>query len=263
MAKADADTAANKNAEASKNRVIDFQDIKISYMPQAPVVSGVTLQVNAGECFGLAGLNGAGKTTLIKVMLGLRDADEGHASVFGGDFKAPQICRRVAYLPERFEPPWFLSGLEFIKFSLKLYSRPWDQTYIFAQAQQLGLMPEVLKRRTHTYSKGMRQKLGLLATMTTGCDLLVLDEPMSGLDPLARVQVKNLITRLNKQGVTVFFSSHILSDMQEICSRMAVLDGGRIRVTGTPDSLIKTAGADNLESAFLHYVGEVEKDKAA
>ncbi len=254
---------AKGSLSASQKSVVEFQDITVSYGCDAPVIERVSLSVSAGECFGLAGLNGAGKTTMIKVMLGLHDSDEGAVKVLGGDFNAPDICKRVAYLPERFEPPWFLSGLEFLKFTLSLYKKVWDEHGVMGRAEKLGLNKEILKRRTQTYSKGMRQKLGLLATMSAGCDFLVLDEPMSGLDPLARVQVKTLLGEMKKQGVTIFFSSHILADMQEICTNMAVLCGGKITAQGSPQEIIKNAGADNLENAFLHYVGNVEKRDAA
>jgi ABC-2 type transport system ATP-binding protein len=106
----------------------------------------------------------------------------------------------------------------------------------------------------------MRQKLGLMGAMLTGCDLMILDEPMSGLDPLARARVKDLILRCRDEGRTVFLSSHILADMDEICDRVAILHGGRIGFTGPPSDFRAQMGSDNLERAFLHFIEQ--KDAA-
>src|SRR5690606_6663321 len=124
--------------------------------------------------------------------------------------------------------------LEFLKFSLSLYQQPFDQDAIIRAADRLALGEEALRRRVQTYSKGMRQKLGLLGTILTNCPLLILDEPMSGLDPRARALVKEMIGEARAQGRTIFLSSHILADMDEICDRVAVLHDSEIRFTGTP-----------------------------
>lgn len=113
---------------------------------------------------------------------------------------------------------------------------------------------EALKRRVQTYSKGMRQKLGLLATILTGCDLLILDEPMSGLDPVARALVKNLLLETKAKGCTIFLSSHILADMDEICDRVAVMNECSVRFVGTPKEFKVRSGDQSLERAFLHFV---------
>ncbi len=237
----------------SKTNVISVRELAAVYGKER-VLRDVSFSVDQGEVFGLAGLNGAGKTTLIKVLLGLRDADKGEARIFGVSAGEQSVRRRLAYLPERFDPPWFLSGMDFLKFSVRLYNREWCENEALEAAEGFGLAPTVLKRRAHTYSKGMRQKLGLLSTMIAGCDLLLLDEPMSGLDPLSRVQVKKALLNLQKRGATIFFSSHVLSDMQEICSRLAVLDDGHIPYVGTPAQMVKKTAAKSLENAFLHCI---------
>jgi ABC-2 type transport system ATP-binding protein len=119
---------------------------------------------------------------------------------------------------------------------------------------RLGLDPEALNRRVQTYSKGMRQKLGLMATMMTGCGLFILDEPMSGLDPRARAAVKDMLLETKKQGKTIFLSSHILADMDEICDRVAVLHQGRLLYTGTTSGLKDSGATDSLERAFLKCI---------
>ncbi|HEY0900787.1 MAG TPA: ABC transporter ATP-binding protein, partial [Micavibrio sp.] len=187
-------------------------------------------------------------------ILGLRDPDAGNILIFGADRLSMASKRQLAYLPERFDPPWFLSGLEFIKFSLSLYKTPFTEAAAREAAERLALDPAVLKNRVQTYSKGMRQKLGLLATILTGCPLLILDEPMSGLDPRARALVKDMLRDVKAQGRTVFLSSHILSDMQELCDRVIVLHDTKFRYEGTPQGLLQYGQSDNIERAFLNVI---------
>lgn len=232
---------------------LTIQDISVSYGKRL-VLDRLNMQVEAGEMFGLMGLNGVGKTTMIKSILGLRDPDAGNILIFGGDRLSLSSKRQLAYLPERFDPPWFLSGMEFIKFSLSLYKTPFTEAAARQGAERLALDPHVLKNRVQTYSKGMRQKLGLLATILTGCPLLILDEPMSGLDPRARALVKDMLRDVKAQGRTVFLSSHILSDMQELCDRVIVLHNTQFQYEGTPQGLLAYGQSENIERAFLNVI---------
>lgn len=239
--------------------ILTLDQVNISY-GKFPAVKTVSFKVQAGEVFGLIGLNGAGKTSLIKCILGLRVQDSGHIHVFGKPPASKAGRKALAFLPERFDPPWFLSGMEFIKFSLRLYHRPFDAGEVVDYAKRLALDPAALKRRVQTYSKGMRQKLGLIATIMTECELMILDEPMSGLDPMARALVKDMLIEYQKKGKTLFFTSHILADMDEICGRVAVLHQGEITFTGSPADLKTSTGAESLERAFLL---SIEKKTAA
>jgi ABC-2 type transport system ATP-binding protein len=234
-------------------KVLSIQQAKISY-GKTQVVHGIDLEIEQGETFGLIGLNGAGKTTLIKSMLGLREMDSGSIYVSGHDRMSVQSRAQYAYLPERFDPPWFLSGIEFIKFSLSLYKAPFDDASIRQAAVKLALDPAALDRRVQTFSKGMRQKLGLIATVMTGCSLFILDEPMSGLDPRARAKVKDMLLETKASRQTIFLSSHILSDMDEICDRVGVLHKGFLLYAGPPAGLKQQTGADHLERAFLKLI---------
>ncbi|NCC22973.1 MAG: ABC transporter ATP-binding protein [Alphaproteobacteria bacterium] len=224
-----------------------------------PVISNVNLAIPRGETFGLMGLNGAGKTTLIKAILGLRDRIEGAISINGLGNTAKAAKAHVAYLPERFDPPSFLTGREFLQFSMRLYSQGYEENAVRAAAERLALSPEVLGKRVNTYSKGMRQKLGLLATLLTNCSLMILDEPMSGLDPMARALVKEALCDSRRAGRTIFLSSHILADMNEICDHVAVLHGGGIVFDGTPQAMLTSADDGNLERAFLRLIQKVER----
>lgn len=221
---------------------------------QGTVIEDIAFHVRQGETFGLIGLNGVGKTTLIKIILGLMEASRGKVEIFGRGILDPAAKEKIAYLPEKFEPPVFLSGLEFVRFSLSLYGRAFDENSVLAAADRVSLSRAALRRRVNTYSKGMRQKTGLMGTWLTQCPLLILDEPMSGLDPRARVQVKDEIIACRNRGMTVFLSSHILADMDEICDRIAVIHDGRLQFTGTPAELRDKTGQEYLERAFLKTI---------
>jgi ABC-2 type transport system ATP-binding protein len=235
------------------NHALSINDVKVSY-GKTEVLHGISMDIAEGETFGLIGLNGAGKTTLIKSILGLRDVQFGDIHVFGHERKEMESRRRYAYLPERFDPPWFLSGMEFLRFSMKLYDAPFSDQQARDAAERLALDPAALDRRVQTYSKGMRQKLGLMGTIMTGCGLFILDEPMSGLDPRARAAVKDMLLETKAQGRTIFLSSHILSDMDEICDRVGVLHEGVLRYLGPPSGLKSQTGTDHLERAFLKLI---------
>jgi ABC-2 type transport system ATP-binding protein len=232
---------------------ISIKKVSVSY-DGAPAVQAVDLDVRAGEFFGLIGLNGAGKTTLIKSLLGLRRVEQGEMQIFGLNITDQKARRRLAFLPERFEPSWFLSGMEFLKFSARLYNAKLSNAMCEEAAHDLALDPAALRRRVQTYSKGMRQKLGLMATVLTGCDLLILDEPMSGLDPSARALTKNFLGRARAKGATIFMSSHILADMDEACERIAILHDRTILFTGTPSNFKSSMAETNLERSFLHFI---------
>lgn len=234
---------------------LSIKSVAAGYGAQT-VISDITLDVAIGETFGLIGLNGAGKTTLIKTILGLKDVKSGDIRIAGHPAGSGPAQRHLAFLPERFDPAWFLNAYEFIDFTLSLYGRRIERREADDMAEGLGLKKAFLAKKAQTYSKGMRQKLGLMTTFLTGCPLLILDEPMSGLDPLARAQVKDLVISARKEGRTVFLCSHILSDMEELCDRVAVLNGGKIVFTGAPADLLEQSGVTHLERAFLSLIGD-------
>ncbi|TVQ83144.1 MAG: ABC transporter ATP-binding protein [Micavibrio sp.] len=229
---------------------------------QGNVVENVTFDVKNGETFGMMGLNGVGKTTLIKIMLGLMPSNAGETKIFNTrtlDIKSKQ---KLAYLPEKFEPPAFLTGMEFIRFSLSMYNTPFNEDTVLDAADRLALDRQALYRRVNTYSKGMKQKTGLLGTILTQCPLLILDEPMTGLDPLARACVKDEIIACRKNGMTIFLSSHILADMDEICDRVCIVHDRGLRFLGTPKKLKQDTKETYLERAFLKKIGTEHKEAA-
>jgi ABC-2 type transport system ATP-binding protein len=217
-------------------------------------LDGVSLDVAAGEAFGLVGANGAGKTTLIKCALDLAAPDAGRVEFFGVERRLPASRARLAYVPERFVPPHYLSAREFIALMVRLAGGRFDTARTAQVLGELELERDALERPVRKLSKGMTQKLGLAASFLLDRDLYLLDEPMSGLDPVARVAVKSLLRRLAAEGKTLFFTSHVLSDVEELCSSVAVLHRGRLRFHGAPAALCERYGERGLEAAFIRCI---------
>lgn len=230
-----------------------FQHVAKRYAA-ARVLNGVDLQVEAGECFGLLGVNGAGKTSLIKCLLDFCALDGGSIAIFGRPHTQPQSRQPLGFLPERFVPPYYLSGADFISYLLRLQGQRYDGAAVTAMALALDLDPAALPQTVRHYSKGMTQKLGLAACLLSRKSLYVLDEPMSGLDPKARALFKQQLRQLRADGATLFFTSHALADVEELCDRMAILHDGTIRFAGTPAACRLQFGGDSLEAAFLNCI---------
>ena len=218
------------------------------------MLNDVSFSIQKGEIFGLIGSNGVGKTTLIKIMLDLLSADSGSVRFFGESNLFPESRRHISYLPEKFYPSAFLTGSEFLSLSLSFFGKKFDYNLAREFAKTLDLNPDVLDHRVGRYSKGMGQKLGLLSVFMSDAPLLVLDEPMSGLDPSASIQLKDLLLDYGQKGNTVFFSSHILSDIEEICHRIAVINNGQLLFVGKPVDFRQEYKADTLERAFLSAI---------
>jgi ABC-2 type transport system ATP-binding protein len=227
-----------------------FQQVVKRYGP-ANVLQGVDLELQAGECFGVVGVNGAGKTSLIKCLLDFCALDGGAIDIFGQPHGQPASRKPLGFLPERFTPPYYLTGSDFIRYLLALQGIRYDSAAVAAMLAALDLDPAALTRTVRSYSKGMTQKLGLAACLLARKQLYVLDEPMSGLDPKARALLKEQLRALHRAGSTLFLTSHALADVDELCDRMAILHDGRIRFAGTPAECRSRYGADNLEQAFL------------
>lgn len=217
-------------------------------------LDGVDLRVDAGAALGLVGANGAGKTTFIKCALDLCAFDAGEVEIFGQSSRLPAARARLAYLPERFVPPYYLLGREFLDMTLRLAGSSAEKAGVEALCAELELERQALERPVRQLSKGTNQKLGLAACFLVPRDLYVLDEPMSGLDPAGRVAVKSVLARLNRQGRALFFTSHVLADVEELCSTIAVLDRGAVRYRGTPADLCARHSESNLERAYLKCI---------
>jgi ABC-2 type transport system ATP-binding protein len=212
--------------------------------------------VRRGEFFGLVGVNGAGKTTLIKCLLDFCDADGGGIEIFGVPHTTTSARARVAFLPERFNPPFYLTGRDFLHYMLGLHRTRYDEAEVERVFSALDLDPSALDRPARAYSKGMTQKLGLAACLLSGKDLYVLDEPTGGLDPKACALLKRELIAMRRAGRTLFFTSHTLADVADLCDRLAVIHGGRLRFAGSPGELTGRTGTANLEQAFLACIAE-------
>ena len=221
-------------------------------------LSRVDLEIEAGEAFGLVGANGAGKTTLIKCLLDLVARDGGVAELYGVDARLPAARARLAFLPERFVPAHYLRGGEFLRTTIELTGTRYDAARAARLLDELELERGALERPVRQLSKGMTQKLGLAACFLVERDLYLLDEPMSGLDPAARVAVKSVLRRLRGEDRTLFFTSHVLADVEEVCSTIGVLDRGRVRYRGTPAGLCERTGESRLELAFMRCIRDDE-----
>jgi ABC-2 type transport system ATP-binding protein len=214
-------------------------------------LDGVGFALEPGSATALLGLNGAGKSTLIRAVLDLLPIDAGRIRIFGEDHRRARARAPLAYLGERFLPPHFARGREVLAMLAGLHELRFDADRVAAECARLDFDPAVLDRPAREYSKGMLQKLGLVACLLAGRPLLLLDEPMSGLDPLARALIRDRLRALSTEGGTLFFSTHSLRDVEELCSRVLVLHGGHLRFDGTVEALAARDPARDLERAFL------------
>jgi ABC-2 type transport system ATP-binding protein len=212
-----------------------------------PVLRGLTLRVERGEVFGYLGPNGAGKTTTLKILTGIVFADSGQVNVLGVPHQDPAWRARTGFLPEH---PYFydyLTPLEYLDYAGRLFDMPpsvrRERSWMLLERVGLLRSAKVPMRR---FSKGMVQRLGIAQALVNDPELVLLDEPMSGLDPVGRRAVRDLIRSLQAEGKTVFFSTHILSDAEALCDRVAVLRAGRLIGVGDLDSLLNV-GTSHVE----------------
>lgn len=233
---------------------LNIQNIYKSYGKQQ-VLNDVSFALQPGEIFGLVGLNGAGKTTLIKLLLDLATANAGAAHIFGEPSTTVKAREQLSYLPEKFSPSRYLKGFEHLALALSYYGKKLDRDKARALARDLDLSPDVLDRKVGSYSKGMGQKLGLIGAFMVDQPFMILDEPMSGLDPRARICLKEVMLRAKREGKTLFFSSHILSDIDEICDRIGIIHDSKLVYLGTAASFKPTFAEVSLERAFLKAIG--------
>lgn len=201
-----------------------------------------SLTVYSGETFGLLGPNGAGKTTLFKILLGILPPSAGTATVLGYPLGDRRGRGQLGYLPENPYFYDFLTGAEFLQYSAGLFGQPLPASRQHQLLELVGLSRAVAtNKRLRHYSKGMLQRIGLAQALINDPQLVFLDEPMAGLDPTGRVQVRDIILTLQRQGKTIFFNSHVLVDVELICDRIAILDQGDLICSGSLHQLLGPA----------------------
>ena len=219
-------------------------------------ISSLSLRVDAGTTFGLVGANGAGKTTLIKCLLDFCGFDAGRITIFGVPSTRTEARSRLAFLPERFVPPYYLTAGDFLNFMSRMYGGGFDLEACTHMLATLDLERSVLAKPVRSLSKGMTQKLGIAGCLLSARELLVLDEPGSGLDPKARVLFKRALKSAQSAGRTIFLTSHSLADVDELCDHIGVMHRGGLRYSGDPVKLKRQYDATTLEQAFLKCIGE-------
>ncbi len=202
-----------------------------------------TLTVYQGETFGLLGQNGAGKTTLLKTLLGIVRPTSGRGMVLGRPIGDRVIRQKLGYLPENAYFYDYLTGWEFLEYNAGLFQIPRSvaRDRIIQLLAWVGLAESAArKKQLRQYSKGMLQRIGMAQALINDPDIVFLDEPMSGLDPLGRYQMREIILSLKAQGKTIFFNSHVLSDVEKICDRIAILAQGELITIGSLNELLGT-----------------------
>jgi ABC-2 type transport system ATP-binding protein len=209
------------------------------HLRRVRALDGLSLTVQPGEIFGFLGGNGAGKTTTIKILMRLMAPTSGAARILGRDVGELQVRARVGYLPEQ---PYFydyLTARELLEYCAQLfgYRPPARRARAADLLRRVHLDESAWDRQLRRFSKGMLQRVGLAQALVNDPEVVVLDEPMSGLDPIGRRQVRDLIASLRAAGVTVFFSSHIIADIEVLCDRVAILRAGRLAHLGCLDDL--------------------------
>jgi len=230
----------------SKNYAVGFWKKQIR-----PALKSLELKVNVGETFGFLGPNGAGKTTTLKLLMGIIFPTAGSATILGKDLFDPEIKRKIGFLPEQ---PYFydyLSAPELLDYYARLSGVPADQRRrrIADLLDRVGL-GDVGNKQLRKFSKGMLQRVGIAQAIVHDPEVVFLDEPMSGLDPLGRHEVRELIQQLKDEGKTIFFSTHILSDAETLCDRVAVIHKGELRGVGVVNDF-RSSIAEKTEVVWI------------
>lgn len=224
-------------------------------------LNSLNLEVYKGEVFGLLGPNGSGKTTTLKLLLGLLFPTEGEVTILGRSASDVTKNERIGYLPEESYLYRFLNAEE----TLDFYGRLFNMSAAVRRDRARKLIEQVglkgaRRRRLQEYSKGMTRRIGLAQALINEPELILLDEPTSGLDPIGSRDMKDLIVNLKKDGKTVVMCSHLLADVQDVCDRIAILDGGELKVLGKVQDLLKDQDVTQIKTSRLadSVVKEVE-----
>jgi len=229
-----------------KNLVKNYGDIQ--------AVRGVSFEIFENEIFGLVGPNGAGKSTILKIVATILNPTSGNVFVWGEDIvkDSDKIRRIISYLPEEAGAYKNLTGNQYLKFMAEIYADNKEAQKEYLEfAREISGLKDRLKTKVKTYSKGMTRKLLLARTVMSRPKLAILDEPTSGLDVINAFEIRNIIKKLSKEGMSVLLSSHNMLEIEFLSHRVALIDKGIIKACGTPDDLKNQYQAQNLEEVFV------------
>lgn len=225
-------------------------------------VSNLSLEIAKGEVFGFLGPNGAGKTTTVKMILNLLKPTSGEISIFNHPHDDLKIKYKIGFLPEHTFFYQYLTGREFLHFVGEIFGIPKAECAKRAKKliKKVGLAEEAADRAIKGYSKGMQQRIGLAQALMNDPEIIFLDEPMSGLDPVGRREVKDLILELKNEGKTIFFNSHILADAEVLCDRVGIIKKGELVACDTIKKLTNN-GKKTLEDFFVEIISDKKISK--
>jgi len=245
--------------------IIETNDLtKIYVLGRGKEVVGlnkVSLKVEEGEIFGILGPNGSGKTTCLKLLLGILFPTEGEISIMGKNQFDVEVKENIGFLPENPYYYDYLTGPELLYFYGRLFNMNKEEIkerteYLLS----LVKLSEVKKLTLRHYSKGMLERIGLAAALINDPKILILDEPTTGLDPIGCLETRDLLIQLKKQGKTILLSSHFLSEVERVCSRIGIFHRGYLLTTGTLEGLISQYNANNLEELFVKTIEEFDSN---
>src|SRR3954467_15177813 len=233
-----------------RSLAIDLHDVTKVYRGRVHALQGIEMRVGRGEVFGLLGPNGAGKSTLVKIIMTVIRATRADGTVLGKTVGDKPTLRKVGYLPENHRFPRYLTGRQTIEFFAALSSvdRPTRKKRADELLNLVGMQQDA-NRKLATYSKGMAQRIGLAQAMGNDPDLIILDEPTDGVDPVGRRDIRNILLKLRDAGKTIFINSHLLSELEMICDRVAILVQGEVARHGTLNELTITDQRYEIEIA--------------
>lgn len=258
------DPAVSTAAETASDVVIETRNLSKTYRDfwgrqKVRALKALDLEVRRGEIFGLLGPNGSGKTTTIKLLLGLLFPTSGQALVFGKDAGDVTKNERIGYLPEESYLYRFLNAEETLDFYGRLFDMPADlRRQRIVDLIRLVKLDWAKRRQLKEYSKGMTRRIGLAQALINDPELIVLDEPTTGLDPIGCREMKDLILDLREKGKTVLMCSHLLADVQDVCDRIAILHQGELKELGRVDSLLKIRDVTEIRASALSDAAKEE-----
>jgi ABC-2 type transport system ATP-binding protein len=233
-------------------KLIQLRSIRKRY-GTLTVLDNVSFEVSSGDFFALLGPNGAGKTTIIRILLDFTRADSGEALIKGISSRLPAARKGIGYLPENINLPAYLSGREYLRRHALLSDLSGEEAEVAIDRvlETVG-MKSRQRSRCGTYSKGMIQRMGLAASLIASPELLILDEPTNGLDPIGICEFRMILENLKGQGITLFLNSHILSEVERICDTAAIMDKGCLLVKDEISSLMHEG--ESLEDVFIRLI---------